>query len=477
MDEKKTNIAKVGNADLPDAQNEGASKSRENNKIRIPSSEDDLFLLDMLYPEAQHVFKATSALNPSSDNVMVALDTNALLLPYILGKGDLSELESVYLKIAEAKRLFLPGRVAREFIKNRDRKLADMVQAIDDRISKMSSWDARISSLLLGGFAEGEALAKAGDDLGQATKAYLERLRSLSTHMKSWRGNDPVTALYARLFDGGQTAEPNQTPDQITQYLYYGLRNKIPPGYKDAGKDDCGIGDVVIWLSLLHLGETQKKDLIFVTGEEKADWFVRSGSRPLYPRPELVDAYRRASNGRSLRLSSLHELLKDMSAPAKLVSEVEDAERTANDAAQAASSNMIRASARSRHTTLQAGQVHFDYSTNDGMYRINKDGYGFDLQFSKGSNVSIHLYKRGNARRIARVKNVQIGVPASIDQYETSSSSYAIGVNEGFIIENEAGALLAGRIIGILDDTRGSSRDEIAFTYLINEQGGRIVMP
>jgi hypothetical protein len=307
---------------------------------RHPSGVDH-FLLERIYGEAHLVFSPTADLTPKADTVVVALDTNALLLPYLLGKGDLSALADVYSKFAQEGRLFLPERVAREFIKNRDRKLAEMAQAIDDRISRLSNWDAKVTPLLLEGFPEREALATAGEDLSAATKKYLEQLGKLSAHMRSWRGTDPVTTLYAGLFTKERLIAPNESREKILEELEYGIRNQVPPGYKDSSKDDQGIGDVIIWMSLLYLGRTAKKDLIFVTGEQKADWFVRSGNRPVYPRPELVDSYRTASGGRSLRLSSLHELLREMSAPDAFVSEVEVAEISANNAIQAASYESI----------------------------------------------------------------------------------------------------------------------------------------
>ncbi len=170
--------------------------------------------------------------------------------------------------------------------------------------------------------------------------------------MKGWRGDDPVTSLYAGIFGSGQTVAPVETDEQVIEELEYGIRHKVPPGYKDKAKDDQGIGDVLIWLSLLNLGRTRKKDLIFVTGEGKADWFVRAGGNPLYPRPELVDAYRQAS-GRSLRLSSLHDLLKEMAAPEGLVADVADAEASANSAIQAETVSAPSAFASTMHSTVR----------------------------------------------------------------------------------------------------------------------------
>ncbi|MEQ1954897.1 PIN-like domain-containing protein [Mesorhizobium yinganensis] len=175
-------------------------KDRKKALAKSPSGEIDHFLLGRLYPEPHNVFKSTAAVDPSAADVIVALDTNALLLPYQLGKSDLAGLATVYAKLAGESRLFLPEQVAREFIKNRDRKLADMVQALEDRTSRLSGWDVNVSPLLLEGFADREALTKAASDHEEATKAYLSQLRALAKQMKAWRGDDPVSALYAATF-------------------------------------------------------------------------------------------------------------------------------------------------------------------------------------------------------------------------------------------------------------------------------------
>lgn len=464
-------------------------KDRKKAPAKSNSGDFDHFLLGRLFPEPHNVFQPTAAVDPSSANVVVALDTNALLLPYQLGKSNLASLAKVYAKLAGENRLFLPEQVAREFIKNRDRKLADMVQAVEDRTSRLAGLDVDVSSLLLEGFADREALIKAAVDHEEAAKAYLSQLRALAKQMKAWRGDDPVSAIYAATFGKEHLINPGVPNEQVMEELHYGLLHQVPPGYKDASKDDQGIGDVIVWLSLLNLGKTSGKDLVFVTGEQKADWFVRAGKQPLYPRPELIDAYRRASGGRSLRLSSLHDLLRDMEAPDSLVDDVQIAETTANNAIQAAASGNLRLG--TTRTSLQsnglrfygggpavtAGEKVFDYSTYDGRVRIEHGGQAFDVAFSKASDTSIHLLKRGATRRIGRVKNAELGQIVDIDSIDTTSSHYTIQLNEGFLVENVAGAVLAGRILGIQDDTRRSDRDEVRFVYTVNPSGSQVVMP
>ncbi len=473
----KTNTKTSGKGDQEKSEVEKTQVKTQKSSGKDADVSVDIFLLERLFPDAHSVFNASSDPAPKSDCI-VALDTNALLLPYSVAKDDLKNLGIVYSEIANQGRLFLPERVAREFIKNRDRKLAEMALAIDTLKSKINIGEARISPLLEG-LAETASLTTASADLAKAKKEYVAALDGLTSQIRSWRGNDPVTALYSGLFTKDRLARPTQANDVLETEWVYRRRNKIPPGYKDGAKDDLGIGDFAIWMSLLSLGAAHKKDLIFVTGEEKADWFVRAGNARVYPRPELIDEYRRKSGGHTLRLSSLHELLREMAAPEELVKDVEAAELKANTAIQASSSTSFqaRASISFDRMHLQPETISFDYSTHDGVLHIENAGQAFDVAFSKASDRSIHLYRSGATRRIARIRQAAIDQPTSIDQQETSSSRYTIHLGESFLVENDAGYVLAGRIDSIKDDTRGADRDEVKFTYLINSPGDHVFIP
>jgi hypothetical protein len=182
-----------------------------------------------------------------------------------------------------------------------------------------------------------QELEKAASEMNNARNAYLKAYEKIVDRIRQWRGNDPVTSIYSEIFSESRVVEHDCSQEEIKRDWQKRCLNKIPPGYKDSGKDDQGIGDFIIWMSLLRLGRENKKDLIFVTGEEKADWFVRAGAEPIYPRPELIDEYRRSSNGRNIRLSTLHELLREMKVPDSVVEEVQRVEQEANTAIRAAS--------------------------------------------------------------------------------------------------------------------------------------------
>lgn len=74
-----------------------------------------------------------------------------------------------------------------------------------------------------------------------------------------------------------------------TRYKY-----KIPPGYEDLEKDKSDptkmkkFGDLIVWKEILIQAQANKKPIIFVTMDEKEDWWVLDkDDEPQMPREEL----------------------------------------------------------------------------------------------------------------------------------------------------------------------------------------------
>ncbi len=67
--------------------------------------------------------------------------------------------------------------------------------------------------------------------------------------------------------------------------------NKVPPGYKDSGKEDNPYGDLIIWREMLKWGEANKRPMIFVTDDNKEDWWWRENGKTQGPRVELIQEY------------------------------------------------------------------------------------------------------------------------------------------------------------------------------------------
>lgn len=454
----------------------GDAKSGMASKMASKTSAAGLFALEEAFPDAAAAFSTAVVPPVGQCDALVALDTNALLLPYKLAGGELASLKETYQSLASNGRLFLPARVAREFISNRDARLAELLQTLQNESSRNAPAANALPPHLrsVSGYND---FVQAGEALDKARKAYLKAVRRVREQVEAWRGDDPVTTAYAAVFTSTNIIEHDGEPQAVGEEWSKRLQNRIPPGFKDASKEDTGIGDFLIWKAILKLGVQHKKDLVFVTGEAKTDWMVRSNKEGIYPRPELLHEYRQASGGKAIRFSSLAHLLEEMKVPEKIVAEVKIAEDSANAEIRATSSNLSGwPQISSRHWTVT--QRSFDYSTNDGKLTLEDSNGIFSLRFSKASDERIHLLKWGNTARIARAKNVSPGNLILIDSFDTSSSTYTIELGEVFLVENDAGALLIGRIEHIADDTRNNAPgDEVRFSFSTWPKGTLAVSP
>ncbi|MBK9687114.1 MAG: hypothetical protein IPO65_04925 [Saprospiraceae bacterium] len=87
-------------------------------------------------------------------------------------------------------------------------------------------------------------------------------------------------------------------------------------------KIDKGIGDLLIWYTILEIGKKNNRDVVFVSGEEKTDWYHRSENQPLYSRFELVSEFFRESGGRSFNMTKLSTLMEILGADKESITEV-----------------------------------------------------------------------------------------------------------------------------------------------------------
>ena len=284
------------------------------------------FKASSLLPLAAETFAAKSPpVEEVISSALVVLDTNTLLLPYGAGAESLEQITTVYKLLKSESRIYLPKQVAREFIKNRPNKICDLYKGLSDKVSKLSLCDT-LSYPILEGISEYDKLNDLIKGLKQAKKEINNANELLRQRISKWETNDPVNTAYQEIFTSDIIIEPDFDEKQV---LWDFLRRQellVPPGYKDSNKDDFGIGDYLIWLTVLGLGSAHKRDIIFVSGEEKSDWQHRSDSSGLFPRYELLDEYRRASKGKSFYMCKLSSLLEFLLPESTSVDEIKSEE-------------------------------------------------------------------------------------------------------------------------------------------------------
>lgn len=295
-------------------------------KSKGNDDEFDIFVANSIFPEVAPIF-STYIKSPEAvrNSAIVVLDTNALLVPYNIGKESVSQIRITYKKLVETSQLIIPGQVAREFANNRTSKILDLFQQLTRKQSSVPNLQKGKYPLLesLPEYTETIRLEKEIDSL---LKEYRKAITSVLDHIRSWTWNDPVSCLYAELFSEEMVVDLSVDQDMMKKELKRRQLHQIPPGYKDASKDDSGIGDLLIWFTILEIGRSKSKDIIFVSGDQKTDWWHRVEGQALYPRYELIDEFRRESGGHSLHIIPFSNFLDLYGASESVVEEVREEE-------------------------------------------------------------------------------------------------------------------------------------------------------
>lgn len=295
-------------------------------QIKTTTKKDDVFALEDIFPDAEGIFNSHfKKLEDAFENSLIVLDTNVLLLPYSMGNESLNQLKMLYQELIDNSRLFIPKRVAREYARNRNKKLAEIHHSVLDR--KTGKTKNILNYPILENLPEKKALDDAFEKLEQAQSTYYQAITQLAETIRAWEWSDPVSSIYSELFTSQVLIEHEKSKDELITELDRRFKLQIPPGYKDSSKDDGGVGDLSIWLSILHLSAEQNRDIIFVTEDIKPDWWNQSNGSEFLPRYELIDEFRRNTNGNTLHIVRLSKLLELFKVQQELIESARNAEK------------------------------------------------------------------------------------------------------------------------------------------------------
>lgn len=298
--------------------------SERNNPENSKPKYNNIFIANSIYPELDSIFKVNQTLEEIKVDCYIVLDTNVLLLPYKTGKESLSQIKKTYKKLLSESRLIVPAQVAREFVKNRPDKLIELHQNLKKKREKKFKEG---TYPLLESLDEYQEIIEIENILEEKLKEYRKRIDKLLKHVQNWTWNDPISLIYAELFNKDVIFNIDINEEEVKKDLERRKEYTIPPGYKDTSKRDDGVGDLLIWNTILEVGKKYKKSVIFVSGEKKGDWWHTSGTSALYPRYELVDEFRRYSEGQSFHLIELSHLLELYGASENVINEIKEEEK------------------------------------------------------------------------------------------------------------------------------------------------------
>jgi hypothetical protein len=253
------------------------------------------------------------------------LDTNVLLIPFETGKQPLQDIEKIYTELANEQRLVIPAQVAREFAANRATKLTQLFQQLSSKRENIKIQTTEYP--LLESLPEYQSLREAESKAQTAIKEFQSAVDKVIETVRRWRWNDPVSSIYRGIFSGPTIAHPQFNQEEFTKEAEARYKKRIPPGYKDQAKSENPYGDLLIWKTIVFIGQSRKKNVIFVSGDEKPDWWHQSNNVALYPRYELVEEFRRESDGKTFHIVTFADFLQLRGAAKKTVDQVGEREK------------------------------------------------------------------------------------------------------------------------------------------------------
>ncbi len=285
-------------------------------------AEKDIYIKNYLYPEAKKLFKCTlKTIDEIKEECVYVVDTNALLLPYTISNKSLLEIERIFSNLIKENKIFIPGQVAREFVNRRPDKVKEILSKLISKQNKTTSlFGINTNYPLLEPLNGQPELLELEKTISEQLKLYNSHLNNVIKQIKSWTWNDPISKIYSNLFEEDTVIEFVHT-EEDTRDFRKRSEHKIAPGYKDGSKSDDGIGDYLIWKTILKLGKEKKCSIIFISGEEKPDWWYRSEKERIFPRFELIQEFERECQ-QSFHIMKLSELVEMFGAEEDIIEEI-----------------------------------------------------------------------------------------------------------------------------------------------------------
>ncbi len=272
-----------------------------------------------------------------AEQAMIAVDTNVLLGLYRSSSSTADALLELLRRLDD--RVWIPHHVAFEYQRGRLRVIAQQSGLLDALLHKVKESQAALRQQLE---SHGNDIERhPGLDVAETLQWVEEAYSSLVNHIESKRNSvissvravsatDHIHSTTTQLLDG-HIGSPF-TEEELKQLEDEGdqrFAEKKPPGYIDQDKRENKYGDFIIWKEMIRQSKTAARPLVFVTEEQKADWWRKDGGLVAGPLPALREEFRAEAGQlfwmyRVSQFMSLSETFTSKAIDAAAVEEIEE---------------------------------------------------------------------------------------------------------------------------------------------------------
>ena len=230
----------------------------------------------------------------------VVLDTNVLLNLYRYRPDTRRQLLEILRSIGD--RLWIPHHVAAEYQERRIGVISDMRKPYSDLTKVVGEKRDELLDAVTGIPLRLHPVIEI-DDLGRVVKdafsTITDYLSNKEAELPELLGTDLLTADEIRdeldALLQGRIGSPYDEERLASIYTLGAKRYdaNVPPGFGDRGKPEPGrYGDLVIWLQIVDHARETGRAVLFVTDDQKDDWWWIARGQKLGPRRELAEELR-----------------------------------------------------------------------------------------------------------------------------------------------------------------------------------------
>lgn len=174
---------------------------------------------------------------------------------------------------AERERVWLPHHVAWEFHHGRTGVIDDESATYADVKKDIESVKAKLTSDQNHPFIAESLLTELSTVFERVVSALVDGERAVQEIKKK----DDIYDAIEEIFDG--KIGPAATSEEVAAIELEGEKryeSRIPPGYLDKAKKDNPYGDLIIWKQLIEEARRREKAVIFITDDNKDDWWLKN---------------------------------------------------------------------------------------------------------------------------------------------------------------------------------------------------------
>ncbi|MCM1041904.1 MAG: PIN domain-containing protein [Bacteroides sp.] len=288
------------------------------------------------------------------------LDTNVLLDIYRYSQKSTLEILDVLKKVGN--RLWIPYQVAKEYHNNLYLTIKKQSETYKDTIKKIEDLQQIIAVKRGHPFLDESDIA----DFNSSCNDFKVKLEHQKKEVRLSLLENKYKDILADLLSGKINTKP--TEDKLEGLRKEGKQRyekKIPPGYMDANKsNDEMYGDFILWYEVKEYAKQNKKDIIFVTNDQKEDWFLRVDGLTICARPELIAEFQQ-DTAQKIYICNLERFMEglekyvELSITQPVVAEIQEQQQIKQDERTEAGGDDLNFS-RGETSTLQGSQSAYD---------------------------------------------------------------------------------------------------------------------